>query len=185
MAHIETFDDTTQKMKLLQGILAVRTNLKNVETADNGGDPIEIESSQDDLTDTLDFLNWEFGCLMGYEFLEGMRRFWGTQIAMHNSIQEKYYKMQKTRYEHCKRVVGCFTSDDREFIEHFKALNEKHRELQWACVEMREIISDIVEAAFPNAPFDLGWDEVWKPQGVQTYAGKYALEEAAYDTVVE
>ena len=165
MASIETFNEETMKIKLFLDILAVRQSLKNVEDAiqdtDNEDDLAELAGEHETLTDMVDFLGWQFGLLMGYDFLAQMRKSWGIQISMHNVLQERYYKAQKERYEDCKRKKKYFTPEDRSFIEQNKTLNELHMDARWKASHCREIISDIIEAAFPDAPFDMGWDENW------------------------
>jgi hypothetical protein len=152
----------------LYNIMAARMSLKNIEEAiENAGSEEEIaelDEERENMLDMLDVLYWEFGNSVGYETLSGLRKFWGVQISMHNVLQEKHYKLQKARYEQCKRVVCRFTQDDRAFIEEHKTLNEKHMELRWLATDIREIFSDIIDAAFPDAPFDLGWDEHWEEQ---------------------
>lgn len=165
MASIETFNEQTEQFKLFLDILAVRQSLKNIEEAmedaDNEEDLGELGGEHESLTEMVDFLGWQFGNLVGYDFLAEMRKAWGVQANMHNVLQERHYKAQKARYEDCKRGKKFFTSDDRSFIEQNKLLNELHMEARWKATDCRELISDIIEAAFPNAPFDLGWDEIW------------------------
>ena len=163
--EIANFCEDTEKTKLFLDILAVHTSLKNIEEAMDSADTeeelAELGSEHDQLSDMVDFLSWQFGNLVGYDDLAGLRKIWGIQTSMHNVLQERYYKAQKARYEHCKRVVGYFSPSDRSFIEQNKLLNELHMEARWKASHCREIISSIIEAAFPNAPFDLGWDENW------------------------
>ena len=186
MAQIIEFNEDMEKLKLFLDILVVRTSLKNVEEAMKDADEEdlgELGEEHEALSDMLDFTNWKLGHLVGYEALAEMRKFWGIETSKYNVLQEKYYKMQKQRYEHCKRGKKSFTAEDREFIEHFKCLNELYMSARWTASECREIISDIIEAAFPDAPFDLGWDEEWAKPLVCAYTGKFALEEAAYDSI--
>lgn len=165
MANIDTFNEETMKIKLFLDILAVRRSIKNVEEAiqdtENEEDLAELAEEYETLTDMVDFLGWQFGLLMGYDALAEMRKFWGVQTSMHNVLQERHYKAQKERYEDCKRGKKYFAPEDRTFIEQNKALNELHMDARWKASHCREIISDIIEAAFPDAPFDLGWDEYW------------------------
>lgn len=187
MATIETIEEGAWGVKLFLDILAVHKSLKNVEKAMEDADTEhelgELGEEHDSLTEMVDFLSWQFGHIIGYDTLAELRKIWGIQASMHNVLQEKFYKMQKARYEHCKRGKKFFTPEDREFIEHFKALNEAHMDARWKAADCRELIADIIEAAFPEAPFDLGWDENWEPPAVQSYSGKYAVQEAAYDTI--
>ena len=165
MAQIIEFDEATAKMTLFLDILAVRQNLKNVEEAMSHADEDdmdELNNEFDALTEMVDFLGWRFGHLVGYEFLADMRKRWGIQTSMHNVLQERYYKAQKARYEDCKRGKMFFTPEDRAFIEQNKLLNELHMKARDEASHYRELFSEIIEAAFPDAPFDLGWDEHWE-----------------------
>lgn len=165
---IADFNEQTEQFKVFLDILSVRKNLVNVEEAmgdaDDEDDLAKLGDEHDTLMEMADFLGWQFGNMVGYEYLAEMRKFWGVQTSMHNTLQERYYKAQKTRYEDCKRGKKFFTPEDRAFIEQNKALNELHMEARWKASACREIISDIIEAAFPDAPFDLGWDEIWEEE---------------------
>ena len=151
--------------KLFGDILALRKNVDEIEKAledeDEDADVSELMADRDAFLESIDFMNWQLGNHVGYECLAQMRKIWGTQISMHNVLQERYYKAQKSRYEECKRRKGYFTPDDRAFIEQNTLLNKLHMEARWKASEYREVFSDIIEAAFPDAPFDLGWDEDW------------------------
>jgi hypothetical protein len=151
--------------KLFGDILALRKSVENIEKAlddsDDTDDVSELLADRDAFLESIDFMNWQLGHHMGYECLAELRKLWGIQISMHNALQERYYKAQKSRYEECKRGKKFFTSQDRAFIEQNKLLNELHMEARWKASHCREVISDMIEAAFPNAPFDVGWDEDW------------------------
>lgn len=150
----------------LYNIMSARMSLKNIEeaigSAGSEAEIAELDEERENILDMLDILYWEFGNSVGYEKLAELRKFWGVNTSMHNVLQEKHYKLQKSRYEHCKRVINRFTTEDRSFIEEHKALNEMHMDLRWLAADFREIFSDIIDAAFPDAPFDLGWDEHWE-----------------------
>lgn len=165
MATIQTLDEETWRMGLSLDILAVHKSLKNIEKAMEDAETddqlFELNDEHETLTEMVDFLSWQFGHITGYETLAEMRKNWGIQVNMHNVLQERYYKAQKARYEDCKRGKKYFTLEDREFIEQNKALNEVHTDARWKASEYRELIADIIETAFPEAPFDLGWDEIW------------------------
>jgi hypothetical protein len=165
MATIQTLNEETWRTGLFLDILAVHKSLKNIEKAMEDSDTedqlIELTEEHDSLTEMNDFLSWQFGHIAGYETLAELRKFWGIQSSMYNVLQEKYYKRQKMRYEDCKRGKKFFTPEDREFIEQNRALNELHMNARWKAADNRELIADIIETAFPEAPFDLGWDEVW------------------------
>jgi hypothetical protein len=151
--------------RLFGEILAMRSNVENIEKAleNNEEDPEapELLADRDGFLNSIDIKNWKLGTRVGYENLAQLRKLWGVQISMHNVIQERHYKLQKCRYEECKRGKGFFTPQDRAFIEHHTLMNKLHMEARWKASEYREVISDIIEAAFPDAPFDLGWDEDW------------------------
>ena len=148
--------------KLFGDILALRKSVENIEKAlEETDDVSDLLADRDAFLESIDFKNWQIGQLVGYEALVELRKMWGTQLSMHNVLQERYYKAQKARYEDCKRVRKFFTPQDRAFIEQNKLLNELHMGARWEASGCREIISDIVEAAFPDAPLDLGWDEIW------------------------
>lgn len=154
------FDPVTQANKLGADILAVQANIKKVQeamTQDKSDN--ELSSELESLNNKLDFLHWEFGNVVGYPYLAGMRKYWGIHANTHNALQEKYYKLQKERYEHCKRVKKFFTQEDREFIDHYKNLNEEHQEIMIFMMGVREFFANVIEAAFPDAPFDWGFDE--------------------------
>lgn len=165
MATVETLEEGAWGAKVFLDLLAVLKSLQKVkeamEKAVTDEELMELTEEQDALTEMLDFLSWQFGHLAGYELLAQMRKTWGTLASMHNVIQERHYKAQKARYEECKRGKRYFTAEDREFIEHNKALNEFHMEARWIAADYRELFANIIEAAFPEAPFDLGWDENW------------------------
>lgn len=165
MAEVTNFNETEKKFGLLADILALQKSLQYIEDAMKDADDDELErlnEEHDALTEMADFLGWQFGQLVGYDFLIMMRRYWGIQTSMHNVLQERYYKAQKARYEDCKRGKKFFTPEDRSFIEQHKLLNELHMKARWEASHCREIISDIVDAAFPDAPLDSGWDEHWE-----------------------
>lgn len=165
MATIQTLDENTWRMGLFLDILAVHTSLKNVEKAleyaETEDQLVELTEEHDTLEEMVDFLSWQFGHLTGYETLAELRKALGIQMSMHNVLQERHYKAQKACYENCKRWKNYFTHEDREFIERNKALNEHHMDARWKVADCRELIANIIESAFPDAPFDLGWDEIW------------------------
>jgi len=166
MERIETFDENTKKADLFLEVLDLQKRVKNVreamESAETEEELAEMGEEMEMLEERLDFSSWQFGQLVGYDFLAEMRKYWGVQSSKHNVLQERYYKLQKARYEECKRGKKFFTPEDRSFIEKNKLMNELHMEARWKAMEYREIISDIIDIAFPSAPLDCGWDEHWE-----------------------
>lgn len=166
MANIITIDEETWKTELFLDILMARTSRNDAqEYSDDLNNETDIDHLADEdtnINNMIDFMSWEYGNLVGYECLADMRKNWGIQINKYNTLQERHYKIQKARYEECKCLKKYFTHEDRKFIELHKSLNEQHMAARWAASEYRETISEIIDAAFPNAPIDLGWDEVWE-----------------------
>lgn len=160
-----SFDELVEANNLLLNILSVRQSIKKVEAAinmmgeeDNAHDLLEEWEALDNM---LDMMNWKLGHMLGQETLEHGRKFWGIEISKHNVLQEKHYKLQKQRYEDCKRGKKYFTTDDRQFIDYHKSLNEQHQAAEFLAMEYREFFSEMIESAFPEAPFDHGFDEFW------------------------
>lgn len=160
-----SFDEFVEARDALLNVLSIRQSIKNVEAAidmmgeeDNAQDLLEEWEA---LHNMLDIINWKLGHMLGQETLTSSRKFWGTEVSKHNVLQEKHYKLQKERYENCKRGKKYFTQEDRSFIDYHKSLNEKHQAEEFIAMEYREFFADMIEAAFPEAPFDLAWDEFW------------------------
>lgn len=151
------------KFDLFGNILALRANIKNVKNAmATAVDPGELLDELTTLEDLLEVANWELGIIVGYDTLFAIRTLWGLQASKYNRLQEAAYKAQKERYVNCRYTLNHFTREDREFIRINKESNEMYMSMQHACEDCRATISDIIDAAFPNAPYDDGYDETYE-----------------------
>ena len=94
---------------------------------------------------------------IGLETLKKQRTAIGKEMAKHNRLQHEAYKLQKERYEKCKRKTG-FTPEDRAYIAHFKGLNEDHTDEWLELCDKRHELCELIDALDPNDE-DLGLDE--------------------------
>lgn len=162
MAQPELKENTNDVFifQIFSEILSIKQNLENVKSSMNKSIDDAIWEEHNMLEDMIDSRNWELGNLVGYDTLAVMRRMWGMEEIKYNKLQEKFYKLQKERYEQCKRVKRYFTDEDHKFIQDNKTLCEQAKLAETLCGEYRDTIADIIDSAFPNSTYDDGWDEV-------------------------
>jgi hypothetical protein len=158
-----------------------------------------LQADVEDCEEKLNFCRWQYGCLFKLEDLIAMRTFFGKASNMYNFWQEFHYKAQNQAYKrwkaewetaHPRAKFNYFklTEEQRQFIEEHKARNEHYSELMWFTSDQRSFIANIIDAAYPDAPFDhgLGPEEDFIPHGegerqvsagpIAAGAGTHAIE---------
>lgn len=133
-------------------IALIEADISNLEN-----EAAEFDQPIEDFEESRDQILFVMADKIGLETLKKQRTAIGKEMAKHNRLQHEAYKLQKERYEKCKRTTG-FTPDDRAFIAHYKGLNEDHTDEWLELCDKRHKLCELIDALDPNDE-DLGLDE--------------------------